>query len=239
MTHVLDPAKIPPLPRALGELTRLLESPDSGPLEIAKQISLEPASVAKVLKMANSTYFGGRGRISTVSAAVLMLGLNTLKPIVIAVEAQAAFGAPPGLDLRAFWRRAFALGGLCQWAIRRGAKGQANYETAFTVGLLSEIGRLALEAGEEPTEEVVRRASAEIALHWRLPSEVVEAIRGTADADSPYLSALNLAEAAVVDLDAAISAIQGRADIGLRPEALASRIEEARDAIDAAVTLID
>jgi len=192
--------------------------------------------MVKVLKVANSAYFGGRGRVSTVSAAVLMLGLDALKSILLAAELRTSFhSAPEGVDLHAFWRRSFVLAGLSQWAVRRGAKTHANHETSFTIGLLSHIGLLAIEPGEQASESVVRQASAEIAMHWRLPQETIDVIARLADEESPYLCALEFAESAFENLEEALASLDDSP--GLIAGNLQKRAEEAREVIDTADSL--
>lgn len=239
VTALLDSDRLPPLPRALGELMRLLQAEDSSPKEIAAKIALEPASTVRVLKMANSPYFGGRGRVSTVSHAVLLIGLEALKSILIAVETPAAFGAPAGIDVKAFWRQSFATAALCQWAVRRGATSPANYETAFTVGLLSGIGALVLAEPYRSDSAAVKQASGELAAHWRLPVEVVGAIRGAAEPGDPYAAALELAVAGLTDLPGALDALRGSAASGLDADLLAERIDEAQRAVEGVRELVD
>lgn len=217
---------------------RLLQAEDSSPKEIAAKIALEPASTVRVLKMANSPYFGGRGRVSTVSHAVLLLGFEALKSILIAVETPAAFGAPAGIDVKAFWRQSFATAALCQWAVRRGATSPANYETAFTVGLLSQVGLLVLDETQRRDPALVRRASGELAAHWRLPNEVVDAIGGLAAPGDPYSTALRLATDGVIDLPLSIAALKASGVLGLHIPILEARVDEGQAAIATAGELV-
>jgi len=237
MTPKLDTDRIPPLPRALGALLALLQSEDSSPREIANHISLEPASTIKVLRMANSAYFGGRGQVSTVSHAVLMLGIEALKSILIAAETPASFGAPEGIDTHQFWRSAFIRAAICQWAVRFGATRPANHETAFITGLLSEVGMLVIGPEHRADEDLVRQASAEVAAHWRLPAEVVDAIRGASDSADPYGEALKLAR--MEDLDAALATLKALGSQGISIERLEDRIDEGLAAASAAAALAD
>ena len=65
------------------ELHRLLDSEDSSIKAISNWISVDSALSAKVLKMANSPYFGGKGQVNSIPQAITLLGLEAVKSIVL------------------------------------------------------------------------------------------------------------------------------------------------------------
>ena len=67
----------------LDEVNRLMESPDVSTDKIAKVISYDQAMAAKVLRMVNSPVYGFPGRISTLQHALMLLGFNVIRGLII------------------------------------------------------------------------------------------------------------------------------------------------------------
>jgi putative nucleotidyltransferase with HDIG domain len=77
---------IPTIPPVLKNLLRLIENPDTSFSEIGNFILKDPALTSKILKVVNSPVYGFPGRISTVSQALILLGLNTVKGLLLGVS---------------------------------------------------------------------------------------------------------------------------------------------------------
>jgi len=78
---------LPDPPRIYFECARALESPDSSSASITAIIEQDPSLVAKILQVANSAFFGLPQRTSDLEHAISYLGTETIKEIVLAVEA--------------------------------------------------------------------------------------------------------------------------------------------------------
>lgn len=226
---------LPALPQALLQALAMLRSDDASAEDCANPIARDPAMAARALRLANSAFYGMPGRVATVRDAVHLLGRGTLGALLTAaaVTAQFAPGRCTGIDLPSFWRHALATAVAAQ---ALAAETGFDEERAFTVGLLHDIGRLALAACF-PVELAAVQALADaasplaaervafgldhaavgamITCHWHFPASVVEAIAGhhaatsTAGAELPALTDLiQLADAVAhgLDLDAAASA---------------------------------
>lgn len=234
----LDADRIPPLPAALARLIALLEDEDSSPKAIAEHLSMEPASTIRVLRTANSAYFGGRGKVSTMSHAVLILGLDALRAIFLASEVRRLLPPPKGIEPTAFWRGAFRRAAICQWAVRWASTSPANHDTAFIAGLLSVVGALVLSVEQREDPIACREASLALARRWRLPEEVVDALEGR-DESNPLVAALGLAlgleEGELADLHAESMAVGE----GLDLHRLRARIAEGESAIASAISLVE
>lgn len=74
---------LPTLPAVLEEVARLLDDPNTSTQQIAKLISRDQVLSAKVLKMVNSPIYGFPGRISTIQHALVLLGFNVIKGLII------------------------------------------------------------------------------------------------------------------------------------------------------------
>lgn len=183
------------------ELHRLLDSEDSSIKAISNWISVDSALSAKVLKMANSPYFGGKGQVNSIPQAITLLGLEAVKSIVLASEAK-KIDIPDWLDAEAFWQKSISIAGLSRWIARRGSLRQINHEVAFTIGLFSEIGML-VTPDCHGDESAIRAISSAVVRHWRFPGEIVEAIKGGHEEPSPYEGVLDLADRFFADFDGA------------------------------------
>ena len=97
---------LPALPRVYASLTRRLESGDTSIEEIAELLEEDEALAARVLKLANSAYFGRDQSVTRLSAAAARLGTRLLKGLVLTAEVDEGFGADAaaGFDREAYQR---------------------------------------------------------------------------------------------------------------------------------------
>lgn len=77
---------LPTIPSVLKKLLAVIENPRISLAEISSFISNDPALATKVLKMVNSPIYGFPGRISSVNQAVILLGLNVVKGLLLGVS---------------------------------------------------------------------------------------------------------------------------------------------------------
>ncbi len=110
---------------------------------LSRHISVNPALTAQLLGLVNSAFFGFRQNIQTISDAVVAMGMESLKNLVLCFAVKEALSKKeiPGFDIDSFWED----------SIRRGvAAQQLGYlvngpvEKAFTAGMLQDVGLLAL-----------------------------------------------------------------------------------------------
>ena len=137
---------LPALPAALLDLLALVGSDDVDIDELCARISVDMALTAKLLRLANSSFYGGRGAVTSVDAAIARVGLRMVKGIVGAAAASGTIKPPAckGFDFTAFWRHGVATATAAQaLAFATGA----DPSTAFTSGLLYRIGQLVLVLG--------------------------------------------------------------------------------------------
>lgn len=77
---------IPTIPDTLKKLLTVLENPKTSLTEISKFILNDPALTSRVLKMVNSPVYGFPGRISSVNQALLLLGLNVVRGLLLGIS---------------------------------------------------------------------------------------------------------------------------------------------------------
>ncbi len=77
---------LPTLPPVVKKLTTMVESPDVTAKDVGKLISSDQVLSAKVLKLVNSSFYGLSGKVSSISHAVILLGFNVIKGVVLSAS---------------------------------------------------------------------------------------------------------------------------------------------------------
>ena len=103
---------LPPMPQVVIKIQHLVSDVNSDASKLAEIIESDQAIAAKVLKMANSAFYGMSGRISSIRQASLLLGYQTLGEIVtMAGTAANLSGAMPGYgyDSQELWKHSLSV----------------------------------------------------------------------------------------------------------------------------------
>lgn len=192
--------ELPTFPTIALEVMRLASDSDSSAAELARIISKDQALSAKVLRVANSPFYGFTKKITTVEWAIVALGFETLRETVLSLTLIDLFKGEPvkSFDPRKFWKHALDTASIAK-AIGREAGLRIPGE-GYAAGLLHDIGTLVLyrffrsefleiykvieEGGMQPisAEESILGVNhadvgAWIAEKWNFPSQLVEAIK--------------------------------------------------------------
>ncbi len=146
---IQDLGQIPTMPTIAAKVMQIVNDPHSSAEDVAKFISRDVALTSKVLRLANSAFYGIPRTISSVNSAIVILGFNTIRSLVLSASVLKVFPAKPGLvrfDRKAFWKHSFMVGiasRMVAQIYRR--KKLVDMETAFSAGLLHDIGKIILE----------------------------------------------------------------------------------------------
>jgi putative nucleotidyltransferase with HDIG domain len=191
---------LPTLPTVYMKLTHLLKEPDVPIKAISTIVSEDLAIASTVLKIVNSAAYGFHTRIGDLQHAIVILGLNEIRNLVLA---SSVYNIVKGLksnsafDMQEFWKHCIG----CAIAARVLAEtaGLKSPEEVFTAGLLHDIGKL-IHAGylrddfnaaladvsesRSPLYEAEKRVmgidhtqtGAALAEKWRLPQRTVDMI---------------------------------------------------------------
>lgn len=136
---------LPTLPTVYGVMTRAMENPLISNEKIAEIISADQSTAFKILKVANSPFYGFRGKIDTISKAILYLGLNEVKDIVFSLSVTSMFSSSKNtgyLEPKELWAHSIAVGILARMIAQ--AHGIREIENFFLAGILHDIGKLVL-----------------------------------------------------------------------------------------------
>ncbi|TAK98540.1 MAG: HDOD domain-containing protein [Aquabacterium sp.] len=142
--HITAQVKeLPALPEIVTELVRLMNDDGVSGDYLADRLAKDPGLSAKALRLANSSFYGLSRQIQTIPEALQMLGRRTVGLLVLAAAASDTIKVRPrpGFDPRVFWRHALGAALAGQTLARTQ---HLNPDLGFTVGLLHDIGQLAL-----------------------------------------------------------------------------------------------
>jgi putative nucleotidyltransferase with HDIG domain len=132
------------LPDVFIRINRLVEDPDSSTADIAKAVSQDPSFTVRLLRVANSPFYGFSSSIDTVSRAVAVIGTGQIRSLALATSVARSFsGLPNGLvSMDNFWHHSL----YCALIARILAKQihKCDTEAVFTAGLLHDIGELVI-----------------------------------------------------------------------------------------------
>ncbi len=141
--------QIPSLSVIVSRLIKVVNSSDSSAEDVADLIEKDPALTGKVLRLANSAFYGVPRSVSSVQSAVVILGFNTLKSIVLSASVFSLFPAKkssPAFDRTSFWKHSI----VCAQAAKTVAQSMLGRigldpQSAFCAGIMHDIGKLIFE----------------------------------------------------------------------------------------------
>ncbi len=137
---------LPTLPAILQNINKLMMNPRTSAKEVAQLVSNDPAITAKILRVVNSSFYGFPNRINTVTHAIVILGFNTIKSIVLSTSIFDAFKKNPGVSTfnrEAFWTHSIACGAAAKTLAKHA--GFTVLEEFFIAGLLHDVGKIVID----------------------------------------------------------------------------------------------
>lgn len=125
-------------------IMQLVQKEDASIQKVAELVKADPALSGRIINFANSAAFGSRRPIANISDAVVMMGMQPVRNFALSLSLVSNHrgGHCPGFDYDAYWAQALAMAVAIASITSR--ERTATPEEAFTLGLLSDIGRLAL-----------------------------------------------------------------------------------------------
>ncbi len=144
---------IPPMPDVAAKVLRTIESEDCSANDLRKIIERDPAVVARILKVANSALYGFTRQIDTLSHALALLGMQTVKNLVLAASLRQVF-TRFGLMEKLLFEHASITGPVAH-RLARELSGKFDAEEAFVSGLLHDLGQIVLANNHREEYEAV------------------------------------------------------------------------------------
>lgn len=215
------------LPNVLQEIIVISDDPNSTITDMENVILKDQTLTTKVLRLANSAYYGYARRISTISQATILLGFKTIKSIALASTVSKYMTAELkgyALEENQLWQQSQTCAIIARYISKLTKK--ADPEEAYIAGLLRDIGKTILNQNMlKEYEEVSKLVSedgisflqaeemvfgfnhaeigARVSEKWNLPSNLVDAISHhhnpeNAEVDSNLVSIVHIADAITV-----------------------------------------
>jgi putative nucleotidyltransferase with HDIG domain len=192
---------LPPMPQVVIRIQQLISNLNSDTKQLAGIIESDQAIAAKVLKMANSAFYGMSGKISSIHQASLLLGYQSLGEIVtMAGAADLLAGKMPGYgyDSQDLWKHSLSVAFSSK--IIAEMKNKDLIFEAHTAGLIHDVGKIILDrhilAKKDPIADYMAQEektfldaehyffgfdhadiASEICRSWKIPEKITLAIR--------------------------------------------------------------
>ena len=137
-------AALPSIPKIIALLLSELDREEPDLRKISQLINTDPVLTTRLLRLANSAQFQLTNKISSVTEALALMGLNQVRSLATAAAVTGAFKRIPGFDLHQFWRYSLDVAKLSR---ALGGMLRKNQPANFTAGLIHAIGELVMHLG--------------------------------------------------------------------------------------------
>ncbi|MBL9171621.1 MAG: HDOD domain-containing protein [Verrucomicrobiales bacterium] len=138
--------KLPSIPSLYFQVVKELQSPTSSLETIGNLIAKDLVMTAKLLQLINSAVFGLRRQIANPTEAVLCLGAETTKSVLLLAHTFSYFDKikSSSFSVDSLWEHALSTGSTARLIAQHSGASPETVEEAFTAGLLHDIGKLVI-----------------------------------------------------------------------------------------------
>jgi len=184
---------LPTLPGIVGKLSKMADDPDTTTEQMGRVLSKDHILAAKLLMLVNSAFYGFPQKISSLSSAIILLGFNVIKSLIISAS---IFELMESEDLE-LWEHSLGCAVVCNVLAKRLEINDP--EEVSTAGLIHDIGKVAIKIELPKEYEQIEKLVAEnniamrqaelkvlglnhaevggwLAKSWNLPGKLVEPI---------------------------------------------------------------
>lgn len=136
---------LPSLPAIISRLIKVVNSPESSADDAAELIEKDPGLTSKMIRLANSAFYGIPRSISSVSSAVVILGFNTIRSLVLSASVIKIFSGSQNKTINKdrFWKHSIVTAMAAKIIVRHFINiRMMDPESAFCSGILHDIGKL-------------------------------------------------------------------------------------------------
>jgi len=201
--------ELPSLPGAAFKALELINNPNVTARELQFEIARDQALAARIMKIVNSAMFCFEREVSSLAHAISILGLDTIRSIIVTASVQQVFkygkGGTKNFPAKLFWQHSWGAAVAAKAIALQ--KGYQSSDEAFTCALLHDLGKMVMMRNRvdqyAPVVDEVSRGDASfrqaelrvfgfthahvgslLALKWRFPSQLVEGILYHHDPDN-------------------------------------------------------
>jgi HD-like signal output (HDOD) protein len=144
-------ANLPTLPHIASKLMQIVNSPSTSADTVASLVAQDVSLSAKVLRLANSAFYGVPRSINTLNNAVIILGFKIIQTMVLSLTVFDMFvsgddDSEAVFDRNDFWRHSLKCGAISRLIAHKRKRNFAlDPEEAFCAGLLHDVGKVVME----------------------------------------------------------------------------------------------
>lgn len=192
---------LPAMPQVVLKARQIMADPNSGVRDVVKILETDQAITTKILKVANSAYYGMSGKISSINHASALLGYNMIGELITLASSSGLLDRVLngyGLGSGDLWKHSMSVAIGSKLIAKR--KNPKLEETSFSAGLIHDAGKLVLDKyvfeRKEEFDEFMEHGretfmSAEqhifgfnhaefgydVCKHWKIPDDISIAIK--------------------------------------------------------------
>lgn len=136
---------LPVLPQVVSQVLKIVDDPDVAPKDLQRVIERDTALMAKILRVANSAYYGHTG-VNSIGRAITLLGMNAMRQVVMSVAFQQMVSGRTSckhFSKADFWNHSIAVATGCK--ILATLRMPERADLMYVIGLIHDIGLLALD----------------------------------------------------------------------------------------------
>ena len=192
--EIINSKDLPTMPVLLARMLAVVDGDRSSVRDLVDVMQRDQALTARVLRLANSGFFGYSRQVASLTRAVMLLGFATVKNLALGVKIWETLVLEHGLSLTELWEHSAVVAAAARQIAQRTRT--ADPEEVFTAGLLHDVGRVVLtlrfrqeyaSASAGPNGELIEReraafgvdhsqAGAWLAEAWQLPVAIAETV---------------------------------------------------------------
>lgn len=140
-------ARLPSLSTTATKVLETCNNPKSSPNDLNRLIALDPVLAGQVLRLINSAYYSLNHPVSSLTRAIIMLGVNTVKNLVLSfaiLEQMRSLNTFQSLSSTAFWAHSVCVGVIAKCIAEVKGAPLADQEDYFVGGLMHDLGKIPL-----------------------------------------------------------------------------------------------
>ena len=137
--------KMPSLSTTVGKVMEICSRTDASPNELNRVISLDPVLTGQVLKLINSAYYSLMNKVTSLTRAITMLGMNTVKNMALStaiIRSVSGAKKSQALPTKKFWAHSIATGVCAKLLAKANGVPVMECEEFFVAGLLHDLGKI-------------------------------------------------------------------------------------------------
>ncbi len=138
---------MPSFSTTVSKVMEVCNSPDSSPNDLNRVISLDPVLTGRVLQLIHSAYYAMVNQTISLTRAIVMLGLNTVKNLALSASAMECIGGEKSFQafsMDSFWTHSICVGVTAKSIAAIKRVPITDREEYFIAGLLHDLGKIPL-----------------------------------------------------------------------------------------------